>query len=41
MLSFPGRLALGKTELWMTFAAWLIAESRKEFCPATRVAVGR
>lgn len=24
MLSFPGRLALGKTELWMTFAAWLI-----------------
>ena len=24
MLSFPSRLALGKTELWMTFAAWLI-----------------
>jgi hypothetical protein len=24
MLSFPGRLALGKTALWMSFAAWLI-----------------
>ena len=24
MLSFPGRLALGKTDLWLTFAAWLI-----------------
>jgi hypothetical protein len=24
MLSFPGRLALGKTDLWLTFAAWLV-----------------
>jgi hypothetical protein len=24
MLSFPGRLALGKTDLWLGFAAWLI-----------------
>jgi len=24
MLSFPGRLALGKTELWLNVAAWLI-----------------
>ena len=24
MLSFPIRLALGKTDLWLTFAAWLI-----------------
>lgn len=24
MLSFPGRLALGKTDLWLNFAAWLI-----------------
>ena len=24
MLSFPARLALGKTDLWLTFAAWLI-----------------
>jgi hypothetical protein len=23
-LSFPGRLALGKTDLWLNFAAWLI-----------------
>jgi hypothetical protein len=24
MLSFPGRLALGKTDLWLNRAAWLI-----------------
>jgi hypothetical protein len=24
MLSFPARLALGKTDFWLTFAAWLI-----------------
>ena len=24
LLSFPGRLALGKTDVWLTFAAWLI-----------------
>jgi hypothetical protein len=24
MLSFPARLALGKTDLWLGFAAWLI-----------------
>jgi uncharacterized membrane protein YfcA len=24
MLSFPARLALGKTDLWLAFAAWLI-----------------
>jgi hypothetical protein len=24
MLSFPARLALGKTDLWLTFAAWMI-----------------
>lgn len=24
MLSFPARLALGKTDLWLSFAAWLI-----------------
>lgn len=26
LLSFPGRLALGKTDLWLNVAAWLIAD---------------
>ena len=24
MMSFPARLALGKTDLWLTFAGWLV-----------------
>ncbi len=24
MLSFPGRMAMGKTDLWLSFAAWLV-----------------